>query len=110
MTKDSFYDSEDTLEDTDLKINTTANGIPDIVPFATLETGHYLGLKHLFEDTTRQAQMYCLKGTHLLVLDRQGLQKVWTQAELWQRDKKMDFLRKVPGLRMLHSGIRKNMS
>ena len=49
----SFFDSEETVEDCDLNIP-TSKGVPDIVPFATLETGHYLGLNYLFNDAPRR--------------------------------------------------------
>ena len=75
MGHNSFFDSEDTVEDCDLNIPTT-KGVPDIVPFATLETGHYLGLNYLFNDAPRRTQIYCVKSTHLLVLDKASLKKL----------------------------------
>ena len=69
---DSFFDSEDSLEDRDLNIPTT-KGVPDVVPFATLETGNFIGLNYLNTDQPRRTQVFCIKSTHLLVLDKVGL-------------------------------------
>ena len=73
--RESYFDSEDTIEDCDLNIPTT-KGVPDIVPFATLETGHFLGLHFLFHDTKRRTEIYCVKSTHLLVLAKVGLNQL----------------------------------
>ena len=93
--RDSFYDSEVTMDDSDLKIPTN-EGVPDIVPFATLETGHYLGMNYLFAGMPRQTQIYCLKACHMLVLNRVGLEKVKRFQEDRIRLVKMAVIQEVP--------------
>jgi len=60
---------EGELEDNQLGIPYGDHGLPEKVPFATLGTGQYLGLKYVFDPDYKMVTMYAKKSTHLLVLD-----------------------------------------
>jgi hypothetical protein len=44
--------------------------IPVEIPFATMRTGHYLGMKYIHDKTYELTKMYCLRNTHLIVINK----------------------------------------
>jgi len=79
------------------------------VPYATLETGHFLGLNYLFDGRPRRTQIYCVKSTHLLVFNKKALIKVNKVKDANILDYKMKILEKVPYISELGPSIRKRL-
>ena len=74
---DSMLDSsDDELTDEQLGIPIGEHGVPVFCPFATLQTGQYLGMKVVFDPGYAMVSMYATKKTHLLVLDQEGVDRI----------------------------------